>query len=576
MAIRFKDIEMPMQEALWHAVNATNEHKALQQEYATMNNEINSLQGLLDQQDPNSEAYKNTLNMINNIKQEAQNLANNGIGVSNRNNLYNLQGQYQRTVVPIKNAYESRYKTLEAQNAAIAKDPSLIYEGGGAQGTSIDDWVKNPNMQFKQYSGAQLTKEVSTAAANLAGKFINGQNALELKSLVGGDYYAFIERRGFSPEAIQQAIMESPKASPILQGIVENAMQASGIRTWADKEQLAMMEDRARQGLYSAMGKDDANLTPNWRRQMEAKMAAARKAQEEAAQDNFRYREVDQIIGRENAEEVKAVFEKASDLTPDFFALPSSDPSEATSYWDTFIGPQMTVTSATTGQPSNRYDQVIENRKNFKHLSDKEKAILKQYGVENYDDLFEKGFYTKDDQGNVTRAADFGEKMQENMVQRTSNIVVGTTDIEEIGKEVLKVAQNGNTGSLYELRSDGTYPIEYGDGIGDSDISIDSEVNQFYIPSFEQMRVGSGNDKVFQPMVVLNLANGRDIGVAAGAINTNLQNVMNYFYRAYVNAKASNNQYAMKQAQVEAARAAYREITYNKNHVMGKTGKEIF
>lgn len=576
MAIKFKDIEMPMQEALWHAVNATNEHKTLEQEYATMNNEINSLQGLLDQQDPNSEAYKNTLNMINNIKQEAQNLANNGIGVSNRSNLYNLQGQYQRTVVPIKNAYESRYKALETQNAAMAKDPSLIYERGGAQGTSIDDWVKNPNMQFKQYSGAQLTKEVSTAAANLAGKFINGQNALELKSLVGGDYYAFIERRGFSPEAIQQAIMESPKASPILQGIVENAMQASGIRTWANKEQLAMMEDRARQGLYSAIGKDEAQITPNWRRQMEAKATADRAKKE--SEDAFRYREVDEIIGRENAENIQEIFEKAVDLEPDFFALPSpSDPSKATSYWDTLTAYNRPLMYGTNLIKTNdNCDRVVENRKNFAHLSDEEKAILKQYGVEKYDDIFDKGFYTKDAEGNISRAADFGSKMKDNMVQRVSNVVAATTDIEEVGKEVLRAAQNGNTGSLYEIRNDGTYPIEYGDGVGDSNIDVDSEVNQFYIPNFEKMLIDSNGRKVFQPMVVLNLANGRDIGVAAGAINTNLQNAMEQLYRIYINAKARNDQRGMKMAQVEALRAAYREITYNKNYVMGKTGKEIF
>ena len=61
-------------------------------------------------------------------------------------------------------------------------------------------------------------------------------------------------QKGFRPEEIMQAVQNNPEASPILQGIVEDAVGSSGIKNWNDENTLNRAYDYARQGLWNAVG----------------------------------------------------------------------------------------------------------------------------------------------------------------------------------------------------------------------------------------------------------------------------------------------------------------------------------
>jgi hypothetical protein len=54
-----------------------------------------------------------------------------------------------------------------------------------------------------------------------------------------------------------KAILNSPDADAVLTGLVEGAVNTSGVKNWGDAKTLARAYDYARQGLYSAIGETD-------------------------------------------------------------------------------------------------------------------------------------------------------------------------------------------------------------------------------------------------------------------------------------------------------------------------------
>lgn len=579
MAIKFKDIEMPMDDALKHAMMATQEHQNIQQAQYEIMGEVNTLRGLLEKQDPNSESYKTTLNMIQDLDSAAKNLASNGLqGAASRDNLYGLKNKYQQNITPISQAYDARLKALSAEKEALAKDPSLMIENGGYNSTSVDDWVKNPGLNLRRYSGSQLTAEVSTAAKNLAGKFINGQNAIELRSLVGGDYYAFIQRKGFSPEAIYQAILESPNASPVLQGIVNNAMEASGVNAWASEEQIEQLKERAKQGLYSAMGEDSANIVQNWRAQEEAK-AAAKKPEDiqepwleetESLADKSEYNEAYDILqeAAEGSHWGDALMDgivggvgsaAARSITGGQQLNPPTNPhiNSNTNYW-------------TTDKES--YEE------NLGHLSQSQRDWLKEkYDVKTRTEAVEKGLLIKDEETGEYRVnPDFDKNKL--ITQRTVGLAITPEKRKEyheaLWRNVTRNSGDDWSGRVYDLSDHrGAEAIEWKDGTFSDEIDETTLPENVIVPSFERMKDFNGK---FIPMVVLQLNNGREIGVHPNLIGrANLTNRMMQYYQMYEDAKAQGDERKKHAIQNALANLIRNNVYYGYNKSMSATDSKL-
>jgi hypothetical protein len=258
-----------------------------------------------EQTDPESyEAYQNYANAL---KAQADVLAREGLTPSSRKAMLDLRKRYTQEVVPIQDAYNRRKEQAKLQAEIRAKDSTHMFARMAAT-TSLDDYRNNKNLDLtlQSYSGAMLAKQVSDAAAALAKDARNDPNVqTELRKLLPYQYEV-IRRTGFAPEAVRQAILNSPNADKILTGLVDTAIANSGVNDW----NYASPEDRARiiaqaryyanLGLWSAVGQtqygsatDQAGLTRlqydlqdrnSQRAESRAAVRALQKQQQELAQ----------------------------------------------------------------------------------------------------------------------------------------------------------------------------------------------------------------------------------------------------------------------------------------------------
>ena len=211
------------------------------------------------QTDPESyEAYQSYANAL---KAQANSLATEGLTPTSRRAMLDMRKRYAQEVIPIQDAYNRRKEQARMQADILAKDPTHLF-GRMASTTSLDDYRNNKNLDLtlENYSGALLTKQVSDEAAALAKAARNDPNArTQLRHLLGFNYET-IRQNGFSPEAVREAILRSPNASPILTGIVDRVMAGSGIADWnyISPEEKQRVWNKAvataSQGLWSAVG----------------------------------------------------------------------------------------------------------------------------------------------------------------------------------------------------------------------------------------------------------------------------------------------------------------------------------
>lgn len=212
-----------------------------------------------EQTDP--ESYKAYQDYADALKKQADALATEGLTPSSRRAMLDMRKRYTQEVIPIQDAYNRRKEQAKIQADILAKDPTHIF-GRMASTASLDDYVRDKNLDLtlQNYSGALLTKQVSDEAAALAKAARNDPNVrTQLRHLLGFQY-EIIRQNGFSPEAVQEAILRSPNASPILTGIVDRVMAGSGIADWnyISPEEKKRVWDKAvataSQGLWSAVG----------------------------------------------------------------------------------------------------------------------------------------------------------------------------------------------------------------------------------------------------------------------------------------------------------------------------------
>lgn len=190
------------------------------------------------------EQYANDLNT------QTLDFAQNGLTMGNRSALTGLRQRYQGEIGRLQKIDEIRRAQIKEQNALRLQDPTRLFSRR-ADMTPFDDYLDNPDLGYESYSGALLAKQVNDAASALA-------KGLQ-ESITSGnlDEYTkkWIEKRGFSAGEVLKAIQhpESDRTG-VLSSIVEDAIQGSGIKNWADANTLKDAYRIASQGLWGAVG----------------------------------------------------------------------------------------------------------------------------------------------------------------------------------------------------------------------------------------------------------------------------------------------------------------------------------
>lgn len=240
--------------------------QAYTQEYNTIQEgmgELGAKAGIFErmaneQTDP--QAYAIYKQYSNDLAKQAESLAKQGLTPASRQGLIDMKRRYSSEIVPIEQAYKRRQELIDEQRKLQAQDSTLLFDRP-ASTLSLDELIANPALSPQSYSGALLSKQVGTAAQNLAKEV--RENPRKWRTILGNQYYETIMQKGFRPEEIMQAVQNNPEASPILQGIVEDAVGSSGIRSWGDENILNRAYDYARQGLWNAVGETQYQTLSN-------------------------------------------------------------------------------------------------------------------------------------------------------------------------------------------------------------------------------------------------------------------------------------------------------------------------
>lgn len=265
------------QEMLAPTLMATQAHQELENQYGELATKASVWEEMANEQtDPY--AYKMYKTYANDLEEQAGQLAREGLNAASRRDMLNMRARYSKEITPIEQAYTARQKQAEEQQKALLQDPTLMLSRR-ASTTSLDDYIRNPQLAYESYSGKLITAQAASAASALAKEM--QEKPRKWRSILGNSYYETMMQKGFSSQAVLQAIQDNPNAAPQLTRIVEDAINSSGVRNWGDQATIARAIDYAKQGLWSAVGETQYQTLDNWRAKMDEE---DRKKAEQAAQ----------------------------------------------------------------------------------------------------------------------------------------------------------------------------------------------------------------------------------------------------------------------------------------------------
>lgn len=231
---------------------ATQAHQAIEEEYGNLATKANVWEGMANEQtDPY--AYRMYKTYANDLERQVRELAQRGLSLTSRQKMLDMKTRYSKEITPIEVAYKRREELAAEQRKAMEKDPTLFYQRYASQ-MSLDDFIKNPSLDYgANYSGELLAKQAGEIAENLKQALTSRG---KLKGIGLPFQYEQLVQLGYTPEDIQLAITDpkNSKAAPVLNAIVDQVLESSGIYKWASSEQKTRARAYANRGLYKAIG----------------------------------------------------------------------------------------------------------------------------------------------------------------------------------------------------------------------------------------------------------------------------------------------------------------------------------
>lgn len=234
-------------------------YREVENQYNDLSTKANVWEEMANEQtDPY--AYKMYKTFANDLEEKAGQLAREGLNAKSWREMFNMRARYSKEITPIEQAYTARQKQAEQQQQALLQDPTLMISRV-ASNTSLDDYIRNPQLGYESYSGKMLTAQVAQAVTALSKDIRN--NPRKWDSILNGQYFETRMKKGYTPEEIILSIANDPSAPKELVNIVEDVIGSSKIASWGDKSILDRAYYYARQGLWSGVGETQYQTIQN-------------------------------------------------------------------------------------------------------------------------------------------------------------------------------------------------------------------------------------------------------------------------------------------------------------------------
>ena len=256
----------------------TQEYRAQEDAIADLATKADVWAGLANEQtDP--VAYAQYTNYANALKDQAAIMADRGLNPSSRQAMLNLKRRYSSEIVPIEQAYTARKAQAEEQRKALLQNPTLMMSRR-ADTTSLDRYMENPNLGYESYSGALLIQQAGQAATAIAKELRDYGKGKPMD----GFTRTWLQQHGYTAAEVAFAINhpDDPRASSVLNTIVNNVIADSGMTNWADNKTLNQAYNYARQGLWQAVGQTQVGTYTDQAAVMAAQEAMQKRAEARA------------------------------------------------------------------------------------------------------------------------------------------------------------------------------------------------------------------------------------------------------------------------------------------------------
>ena len=246
------------QELLAPALMMTQAHQQVEDQYAELSSKANIWDKMANEQ-TDKKAHAIYKQYADDLRDKANQLSSYGLDPQSRQEMLNMRSRYSSEIVPIEQAYKKREEQALEQRRAMLQNPTLLLSRK-ASTTSLDDYLDNPNLDYQSYSGALLTQQASQMAQQLA-KELSSTNVGRVDS-----YTNLLKNKyGLTKSDIMEAAINpnSSKATKALNAISAEVLKASGISSWKDKQISNTADSYIRQGWWSAIGPEQAQMFEN-------------------------------------------------------------------------------------------------------------------------------------------------------------------------------------------------------------------------------------------------------------------------------------------------------------------------
>lgn len=218
-------------------------YKEIEEQYTDLSTKAGIWDGLANEQtDPYT--YKMYKTYANDLKNQASQLASEGLNAVSRKNMLNMRARYSKEIIPIEQAYNQRSKLAEEQRKLRAANPSIMFDRDFSS-ISLDDLLDNPELSYTSVSGDDLYKKGKEAAISASSRMMNVSPALQ------GQYWKI--RQGYGADAANKFLLNQSNI-PELKDAINRIVSQSGVT----KENLSRAIDYTISGIMSGISYNES------------------------------------------------------------------------------------------------------------------------------------------------------------------------------------------------------------------------------------------------------------------------------------------------------------------------------
>lgn len=271
------------QELLTPALMSTQAQRELEDSYADIMDKASIWEGMLNK-DIDRKSYQQQQKYLKDLQAQRDALYKEGINPSNRRALLNLRARYNTEIVPIEQAYAARAKEAESQYAGRAN--GIVYEGDAAT-SSLDRYLKNPQIKYNMANSQEGFKRLATSASALQKELREYKKGKPLDRYVN----TWLQKHGYKSTDVDSVINDVKKilqgdtnveTNGVLKHLLMDEMNVSGVSKWTNEAAKMDYFSRVAPALYQTVGPTQVATFENYG----AKLATQKAMQKELARNS--------------------------------------------------------------------------------------------------------------------------------------------------------------------------------------------------------------------------------------------------------------------------------------------------